>query len=262
MEAQRLVQLDALVQLEAHSIQPLFAAGVAAVQNRHVVGLGQMVDGGEQVDKILLCIDVFLAVGGEQHVLLRLQAQALQHIAGLDLGKVSVQHFGHRGTGDKGTLLGGALGVQVTAGMLGIAHVHVRNMVHNAAVGLLGQALVKAAVAGLHMEDGNMQALGRNGRQAAVGVAQDQQGVRLLLHHQSVGFCNNVADGLAQVLSDGVQVEVRRAQAQVLKKDLVQVIIVVLAGVDQDLIKVDIALFDNGRQPDNFRSGTDDGHEF
>ena len=78
----------------------------------------------------------------------------------------------------------------------------------------------------------------------------------------SVGFCNNVADGLAQVLSDGVQVEVGRAQAQVLKKDLVQVIIVVLAGVDQDLVKVDIALFDNGRQPDNFRSGTDDGHEF
>ena len=36
----------------------------------------------------------------------------------------------------------------------------------------------------------------------------------------------------------------------------------ILAGVDQDLVKVDIALFDNGRQPDNFRSGTDDGHEF
>ena len=51
--------------------------------------------------------------------------------------------------------------------------------------------------------------------------------------------------------------EVGRTQAQVLKKDLVQVIIVVLAGVDQDLVKVDIALFDNGRQPDNFRSGTD-----
>ena len=29
-----------------------------------------------------------------------------------------------------------------------------------------------------------------------------------------------------------------------------------------NLVKVDIALFDNGRQPDNFRSGTDDGHEF
>ena len=94
-----------------------------------------------------------------------------------------MQHFGHRGTGDEGTLLGGALGVQVTAGMLGIAHVHVRNMVHNAAVGLLGQALVKAAVAGLHMEDGNMQALGRNGRQAAVGVAQISR---------ASGFCSTI----------------------------------------------------------------------
>ena len=107
-----------------------------------------------------------------------------------------------------------------------------------------------------------MQALGRNGRQAAVGVAQDQQGVRLLLHHQSVGFCNNVADGLAQVLSDGVQVEVGRTQAQVLKKDLVQVIIVVLAGVGQDNIKIFAGLVDDGGQTDDLRAGADDDEQF
>jgi len=55
--------------------------------------------------------------------------------------------------------------------MLGIGQVHVADHVHDAAVGLLGQALVLAAVARLHVEDGDMQALGRDGGEAAVRVA-------------------------------------------------------------------------------------------
>ena len=172
-----------------------------------------------------------------------------------------MQHLGHGAAGHKGALLGGALGIQVAAGMLGIAHVHVGNVVHDAAVGLLRQALVKAAVAGLHVEDGDVQPLGPDGAQAAVGVAQDQQRVGLLLRHQRVGFGNDVADGLAQVLAHCVQVKVRRAQAQVLKKDLVQGIVIVLPRVDQDLVKIFIALFDDGRQPDDLRPGADDGHK-
>ena len=46
--------------------------------------------------------------------------------------------------------------------MLGVGQIHVANHVHDAAVGLLGQALVLAAVASLHVEDGDVQALGRN----------------------------------------------------------------------------------------------------
>ena len=116
--------------------------------------------------------------------------------------------------------------------MLGIAHVHIGNVVHNAAVGFLRQALVKAAVAGFHVEDGNVQPLGRNGGKAAVGIAQNQQGIGLLFHHQGVGLGNNVADGFTQVLADGIQIEIWRTQAQVLKEYLIQVIIIVLAGVD------------------------------
>ena len=40
MEAQGLMELDPLVQLESHGIQPLFAAGMAGVQDGHIVGLG------------------------------------------------------------------------------------------------------------------------------------------------------------------------------------------------------------------------------
>ena len=77
-----------------------------------------------------------------------------------------------------------------------------------------------------------MQPLGRNGGKAAVGIAQNQQGIGLLFHHQGEGLGNNVADGFTQVLADGIQIEIRCTQAQVLKEYLIQVIIIVLAGVD------------------------------
>ncbi|MCY1251739.1 hypothetical protein D9M72_655530 [compost metagenome] len=54
-------------------------------------------------------------------------------------------------------------------------------MVHDTTVGFFGYALVEAAVASLHMEDRNLAALGRNHREAAVGVAQHQHGLGLHL---------------------------------------------------------------------------------
>ena len=51
------------------------------------------------------------------------------------------------------------------------------DVVDDPAVDLLGHALVEAAVAGLHVEDRDLAALGGDRREAAVGVAEDQQGV-------------------------------------------------------------------------------------
>ncbi len=50
--------------------------------------------------------------------------------------------------------------------MLAVAEVDVADDVNDAAVGLLGQALVFAAVAGFHVEDGYVQALGGYGAEA------------------------------------------------------------------------------------------------
>ena len=203
----------------------------------------------------------FCAVGAQQHIFLRLEAQALQHVGPFDGGQVLPQHLGHRAAGDIGALAGGALGVQIASGVLGIAHVHVGNMVHDAAVGLLGQTLVEAAVAGLHVEDGDVQPLGRDGGQAAVGVAQDQQRVRLQPDHELIAFGDNVPDRLAEVLAHRVEIVVGRAQAEVFEKDAVQGVVVVLAGVDQDLLEVSIAFLDDGRQTDDLRPGAHDRHQ-
>ena len=48
---------------------------MAGVQDRHVVLLGECVDGGEQAREVRLRVDVLLAVGGQQHVALGLQAE-------------------------------------------------------------------------------------------------------------------------------------------------------------------------------------------
>ena len=52
--------------------------------------------------------------------------------------------------------------------MFGVSHVYIADDVHDAAVGLFGQAFILAAVACLHVEDWDVQALCGNGRKAAV----------------------------------------------------------------------------------------------
>ena len=90
-----------------------------------------------------------------------------------------------------------------------------------------------------------MQALGRDGGQAAVGVAKDQERVGPHLDHQLVGGRDDVADGLAQVRANGVQVDVRIVQRQVAEEDAVERVVVVLAGVRQQAVEVAAALLDD-----------------
>ena len=145
--------------------------------------------------------------------------------------------------------------------MLGVGQVDVGDHVDDAAVGLLGQALVLAAVASLHVEDGDVQALGRDGGQAAVGVAQDQQRVGLDLNHQLVARGDDVAHGLAQVGAHGVQVDVGGAQRQVAEEDAVERVVVVLPRVRQQAVEVAAALLDDLGQADDLGARAHDDQE-
>ena len=126
---------------------------------------------------------------------------------------------------------------------------------HDAAVRLLGQALVLAAVARLHVEDGDVEPLGRDGGKAAVGVAQDQQRVGLDLDHEPVARGDDVAHGLAQVGSHGVEVDVRVVKRQVAEEDAVERVVVVLPGVRQQAVEVAAALLDDLGQADDLGAG-------
>ena len=65
VEAKGFVLDDTWVKLEAGGRQALAGAGVAGVQDRHVVFLGHRVDGVEQAQKVFFRVDVLLAVGAQ-----------------------------------------------------------------------------------------------------------------------------------------------------------------------------------------------------
>ena len=261
VEAHGLVHAHARVELEAGGLQALAGARVAGVQDRHVVFLRERVDGGEQAREVRLGVDVLLAVRREQHVLLRLQAELGEDVRGLDLLQIGAQDLRHGRSGDVGAL-GGAAGIlKVAAGVLGVGQVDVGDHVDDAAVGLLGQALVLAAVARLHVEDGDVEPLGRDGGQAAVGVAQDKEGVWLHLDHELVRGRDDVAHGLAQVGAHGVQVDVGVGELQVAEENAVERVVVVLPGVRQQAVEVAAALLDDLGQADDLGAGTHDDQE-
>ena len=261
VEAQGLVLDHPLVQLEAGLLQTLFAPGMAAVQHGHVVLLRHFIDGSKEAYEVLLRVDVLLPVGGEQNVLALFQSQAGVDVAGFDFLQILVEHFGHGAAGDVGALLGQTVLRQVTAGVLRIAQVHVGNNVHDAAVGLLRKALVLAAVAGFHVEDGDVQPLGADDAEAGVGIPQHQDGIGFQLRHQVVAFGDDVPHGLAQGVPHRVQVDVRVVQFQVMEEHTVEVVVVVLAGVGQEGVKILPALGDDRGQADDLRPGSHDNEK-
>ncbi len=103
-----------------------------------------------------------------------------------------------------------------------------------------------------------MQAFGTNHAQAGIGVAQHQNGVGLNLNHKLVALGNYIAHCLAQVAADSLHINVGVFQLQVLEKDAVKVVVVVLAGVRQQAVEVLPAFVDYGRKADDFRTGAYD----
>ena len=103
-----------------------------------------------------------------------------------------------------------------------------------------------------------MQALGPDDAEAAVGVAQHQHGIGPRGHHQLVALGNDVAHGLAQVTAHGLQVDVRIGQLEVLEEHPIEVVVVVLAGMRQQTVKILSAFVNHCRKPDDFRTSSYD----
>ena len=159
---------------------------MAAIEYRHVVFAGDGVDGVEQAQEVLLGVDILLAVSTQQNVFAFFEAEAFVDVACLDVFEVLMQNFGHRRAGDVGALFGQSTVGKIAACMLRVAQVYIGDNIDDTAVGFLGQTFILAAVAGFHMEDGDMEAFGCDGAQAGVGVAEDEQRVRLYGGHQFV----------------------------------------------------------------------------
>ena len=160
VEAERLVLNHAAVKFEPGRLQALARTRVAGVENRHVVLRGHLVDSVEKRQKVLLRVDILLAVGAQKDVLAFLQPKASMNNRSLNLRQVVMQHLRHRRASHIGTLLGQASISKIPARMLGISHIDIGNDIHNTTISFLRQAFVLASVAGLHVENGDVKSLG------------------------------------------------------------------------------------------------------
>ena len=111
------------------------------------------------------------------------------------------------------------------------------------------------------MEDGDLEPLGRDGREGGVGVAEYEESVGHDVLQEAVGFAYDVPQGLPQVLPCGVEVVVGGTEAEVLEEDLVQGVVPVLPRVDQEMVEVNVELLHDLAEPDDLRAGTHDGHD-
>ena len=234
---------------------------MATVEDGHIVLLRHLVDSSEEGEEVFLRVDIFLTVGGQENVLTFFQAKALVNVAGLDIGEVVVENFRHGGSCDIGALLGQTAVGEVSSCVLRIGHIHVGDDIDDTAVGLLGQALVLATVAGLHVKNGDMESLGSDNAEAAVGIAKDQYAVGLGLGEELVGAVDDVAAGSAKVVTDGIHIDLGLCELQVLEEDTVEVVIVVLASVGENDIKILTALVDDGGETDDLGARADNDNE-
>ncbi len=234
---------------------------MTTVEDGHVVLLRHLVDSSEEGEEVFLRVNVFLAVGGQENVLAFFQAEALMNIAGLDIGEVVVEDFRHGGSCDIGALLGQTAVGEVSSCVLRVGHVHVRDDIDDTTVGLLGQALVLAAVAGLHVENGDMESLCSDDAEAAIGVAKDQYAVGLVLGKEFIGAVDDVAAGSAKVITDSIHIDLGLGELQVLEEYAVEVVVVVLACVGENHVKVLAALVDDGGETDDLGARADNDNQ-
>lgn len=234
---------------------------MTTVEDGHVVLLRHLVDSSEEGEEVLLRVDIFLAMGGQENVLAFLQAEALVDVAGLDIGEVVVENFCHGGSRDIGALLRQTAVSEVSSCVLRVGHVHVGDDIDDTAVGFLGQALVLAAVAGLHVENGDVKTFRSDNAETAIGVAKDQYAVRLGLGEELVGAVDDIAAGSAKVVTDSIHIDLGLCELQILEEDTVEVVIVVLACVGENHVEVLAALVDDGGETDDLGARADNDNQ-
>ncbi|MOA31471.1 hypothetical protein D3C78_1526320 [compost metagenome] len=133
-------------------------------------------------------------------------------------------------------------------------------MVKHLAVQLFRNTLIEAAVTRFHMKHGNFAALRSNDRQAGIGIAIQQQRVRLLQVQDFVRLGNNFSDRLGCRLPDSPKEMVGLTDPQVIEKYLVELVIIVLAGMHQNVLHLLVQLSNDTTHLDQLRSGTDQRH--
>ncbi|HZJ04104.1 MAG TPA: hypothetical protein VFD59_01380 [Nocardioidaceae bacterium] len=144
--------------------------------------------------------------------------------------------------------------------MLGVDEVEVRDVVDEPAVGLLGGVLVEAAVARLHVIDGDPYSFRDDARDRTVGVTEDQDGVGALLQENFLGLDEDLTEQATQAGRAHVQEVVGFPDAKLVEEDAVELVAVVLPCMEQHVLDRLVEPSHDPGQPNDLRPGADDSH--
>ena len=211
---------------------------MTAIQNWHIIFLCHLIDSSKQTHKILLCINVFLAMCREQNILSFLKSKLRMNITSFNLCQVLVQHLCHRATSYICTLLRQSTISQISTSMLTVSHIHIADDIHDATVSLFWQTLVLTTITCFHVENGDMQALCTNHTQAAISITKNQHSIRFGLYHYLIAFVDDIAHRSSKVIAHSLHVNIRIIKFQILEEHTIQVIVVVLTCMRQQTIKI------------------------
>jgi len=202
--------------------------------------LGNAIQDVGQLHQIDLRIDIFFPVCAHDKIILGGQPKTDQYVRGVDLRHIGMKHLEHRAAGLDEPLRRQPFAKQIFPGNGAVGHVDVAGVVNNLPVGLLRHPLIETAVTCFHVKDRNFATLGRDCRKAAVGIAENKQGLGFLLFQHLVNLDDQLPDGLGGIHTCGIEEMIGPAHLQIVEEDLVQLIIIVLPRVDKNMIQMTI----------------------
>ena len=182
------------------------------------------------------------------------QAEVFKDFRGLNLWQIVVKNLVHRTPRLDDAIRRQPLFQQVFAGDAGIGQVDIADVIDDSPVDFLGNTLIEAAIACFHVKNWNLATLGGDGCQATVCVAQQQDCVRFDLGQSLIGAGDNEADGFSRGLTCRFQEVVGLPNLQIVEKNLIQFVIIILPGVNDCVVHHAVQGRHDARKPDDFRT--------
>ena len=195
--------------------------------------------------------DVLGPVQGDEKILARTQAQRRQRGACRNTGVVRVDHLFDRVAGHVDPVTFDAFAHQVGAAALGIWHEHRAAVIDDPPVHFFRHAVVVAAVARFHVIHRYAETARDDGRQAAVGVAENQQPIGPMLEQQRLSLLEDLTDLSRAGLRAHSHERIGRSDAELVEKHRAEPLIEVLSGMDEDVIERDVEERDDAREADD-----------
>src|SRR5262249_42285824 len=259
-ESERFEQSDPWTEDKLAILDALARARMRTHDHWLSVAIRDRVQRLEEATKSALFVNVFFAMCAYKDVVVLLQSKASEGIRSFHLRLVIRKNFAHWTT-DLDDLIGRqTLREKVFTRNRRISQIDVRHMVDDPVVDLFGSPMVEAAITRLNVENRHLAALRSYRGETAIGIAEHQECVESVLGEKSIDFDDDLSDRLGGAVARRPEKHIGRSDFEIAEKDVVEVLVIVLAGVDEAMIAVLIELRNNPSQANDLRPRPDDRH--